>query len=368
MPTFALTLHARYRCRSSGECCATWAVPAEPHVVQVVHARQIRRRGFHGALFVRAAGPRGGATWTTARDEKGGCAFFDRAGGRLCAIHSAAGHDAMPAACRHFPRTILRDDRGTHISLSHFCPAAAALLFEPVPLAIVEVGPPLRPSDPLEGMDAARALPPLLRPGVLTDLEGYAAWERACIETLARPDLRYHQAIEVIASATERVRRWQPGTSPLCAAVEGAFEEVSRLDPAEPPARLPAMNILRSIAPAGAHVDFGQPESVEEEWRRLIAPTFEVFDRPMKNYLAARLFAAWISYQGQGLRSVVEWLRTCAALVRHFALQQARSTQSAPGAREMLEAFRKSDLLLLHGLDSQALARELRVIEGPPRR
>ncbi len=368
MPTFALTLHARYRCRSSGECCATWAVPAEPHVLHVVHARQIRRRGFHGALFVEATSPRGGATWTTARDEQGGCAFFDRAGGRLCAIHSAAGHDAMPAACRHFPRTILRDDRGTHISLSHFCPAAAALLFEPVPLAIVEVGPPLRPSDPLEGMDAARALPPLLRPGVLTDLEGYAAWERACVGALARPDLRYHQALEIIAAATERVRRWQPGTSPLRAAVEDAFEEVSPLSPAEPPAPLPTMNILRSIAPPGVHAELGQAGSVEEEWRRLIAPTFEAFDRPMKNYLAVRLFAAWIAYQGQGLRSVVEWLRTCAALVRHLALQQARSTQSAPGAREMLEAFRKSDLLLLHGLDSQAFAREVRGIEGPARR
>ncbi len=28
MLAFALTLHARYRCRSSGECCGTWAVPA----------------------------------------------------------------------------------------------------------------------------------------------------------------------------------------------------------------------------------------------------------------------------------------------------------------------------------------------------
>ncbi len=57
MPTFALTLHARYRCRSSGECCATWAVPAEPPVLHVVHARQIRRSGFHGALFVEGASP-----------------------------------------------------------------------------------------------------------------------------------------------------------------------------------------------------------------------------------------------------------------------------------------------------------------------
>ncbi len=27
MPTFALTLHARYRRRRSGECCGLWAVP-----------------------------------------------------------------------------------------------------------------------------------------------------------------------------------------------------------------------------------------------------------------------------------------------------------------------------------------------------
>ena len=364
MSTFALTLHAGYRCRSSGECCETWAVPAEPHVLHVVQARQIRRTGFHGALFVEAASPRSDAPWTTARDEHGGCAFFDRTGGRLCAIHAAAGPDAMPGACRHFPRTILRDARGTHISLSHFCPTAAALLFEPVRLAIVEVGPPLRPSEPIEGMDAARALPPLLRPGVLTDMEGYAAWEHASVGVLARPDLRYQQALAVIASATERVRRWQPGTSPLSYAVEDAFERTRSQPSTDSLDQSRAMRILRAISPTGAQADLVHVEPFEQDWQRLVAWSFAAFDRPMKNFLAARLFGAWIAYQGQGLRSIVEWIRTCAALVRHFALQQARVTQSAPGLHEMVEAFRKTDLLLLHGADSQAFAREVLAIEG----
>lgn len=337
---------------------------AEPHVLQIVHARQIRRSGFDGPLFVASGSSGGKGGWTVARDNQGQCAFFDHARGRLCAIHAAAGPDALPAACRHFPRTILRDDRGTHISLSHFCPTAAALLFKPDPLRVVEAGAPLRPSEPVEGLDAGGALPPLLRPDALTDLEGYSAWEAACLVMFARADLPHAQAIALIADATERVRIWQPGTATLKSAVECAFADARSDVPADPLAHERTMEIVRSVSSIVVHRDIQPIDGFEDEWLCRVEPSAATFERAMKNYLAARLFGNWIAYQGRGLRSVVQWLRTCAALVRHFLLQQALTGQRTPGVAEMVEAFRKSDLLLLHVIDSQAFARRVHAIEG----
>jgi len=179
MAAFCLSIHARYQCRHAGACCQNWTLPAEPHVVEFVKQRGLRPRGVTGPLFVssRKPDPRDGAM-DIARDNNGVCVFFEHDAGRLCVIHREAGIDALPSACRHFPRKFLRDGRGTFISLSHFCPTAAILLVGSPPLRTVEAAPPLMLDDPIEGLDARDALPPLLRPGILCDLEGYAAWER----------------------------------------------------------------------------------------------------------------------------------------------------------------------------------------------
>jgi len=63
-----------------------------------------------------------------AAHEDGTCRFHE---GRLCAIHRQLGPRALPIACRQLPGQALRGGRGTFISLSHFCPTAAGLLFRP---------------------------------------------------------------------------------------------------------------------------------------------------------------------------------------------------------------------------------------------
>ena len=50
----------------------------------------------------------------------------------------------------------------------------------------------------VEGLDAREALPPLLGPGMLTDHEGYDAWERRAIGVLARDDLTAEQALGLV--------------------------------------------------------------------------------------------------------------------------------------------------------------------------
>jgi hypothetical protein len=320
-------------------------VAAEPRVISLVESRKIRRGG-PGALFV-ASGISGGTN--LARDADGSCVFFDRDGGRLCVIHREAGAEALPAPCRHFPRTILRDARGTFMSLSHFCPTAAAMLLAWDPLEIVEAKPPLRLEDPIEGMDAVNALPPLLRPGLLTDLEGYAAWERACVKTFARPELTYRQALDLVAAATEATRTWQPGVDTLAASVETAFHEAVAGPVVGSDADARAMETAASLLALPL---------------RPSAPWLASFDVAMKNYLAARVFANWIAYQGRGLRSIVEWLRICAALVRHHAACLVPASGSIPGAAEFMEAVRLTDHLLLHVVETSVVARRIAPIEG----
>src|SRR5262249_45263747 len=149
------------------------------------------------------------------RDHHGDCVFFDRQGGRLCVIHRDLGSHALPSACRHFPRQTVIDPRGTLISLTHFCPTAAATLLTRGKLSIVEALPPLRLDPPTEGLDARQALPPLLRPGLLCDIEGYDAWERSGLAVFAQPDLPLATCLDILSTATESIRGWHPGSEPL---------------------------------------------------------------------------------------------------------------------------------------------------------
>jgi hypothetical protein len=346
-------------------------VPAEPHVIELVESRRIRREGVTGPLFVESTPPRDAPRLDVARDAGGSCVFFDRDGGRLCAIHREAGVEALPSACRHFPRKILRDLRGTFISLSHFCPTAAAMLLARDPLQVVEAHPPLRLSEPIEGLDATDALPPLVRPGVLCDLEGYSAWEQASVATFARADLGYQDALDLVAAATEHIRDWNPGHGTLSERVHTAFLDARAEAGADRHAQSRALETVGALA-AGS--DLAHVDRFEATWQELIPFAPPRFDVAMKNYLAARVFANWIAYQGRGLRSIVEWLRTCAAIVRHQMVRRTlefHASAHTTGAGlaldpdDFVEAFRMADLLLLHVVDTQAFARRVAPLEGP---
>jgi hypothetical protein len=344
-------------------------VAAEARVIRLVEQGQIRPAGVRGALFV----PSGSSDAAQiARGVDGSCVFFDRDAGRLCVIHRDAGPEALPVVCRHFPRKILRDGRGTFISLSHFCPTAAAMLLTEDALEIVEAQPPLRLEEPVEGMDAIDALPLLVRPGLLSDLEGYAAWERGCVATFARLDLTCRQALDLIAAATETTRAWQPGSGALAAHVEAAFHQAHPRSGGDLDADSRAMATAASLSAGRLPAfDFGvappvsaaDPEPAATSW-------LDGFDIAMKNYLAARVFANWIAYQGRGLRSIVEWLRLCAALLRRHAacLVPATAPSSRAADRDFetgfIRAVRLTDHLLLHVADTAILARRFAPIEG----
>ena len=133
-----LGAHGDYLCRHAGACCsAGWAIPVEPDVssLLVVHfgARLgqerifVSREGFQKRLHT-AGIPTERRRCLAFRQATGACVFFEGDRGNLCAIHRELGVESLPMACRQFPRVVLEDPRGTLISLSHFCPTAAALL------------------------------------------------------------------------------------------------------------------------------------------------------------------------------------------------------------------------------------------------
>lgn len=155
-----LSVHVDYACRHRGACCsAGWAIPVEPDLLPTWRPEWRRRIEPDGAL-----------------DTSGGCALRE---GTRCAVHRDLGPEALPAACRHFPRVCLRDLRGISVTLSCFCPTAAELLFrEDVPIAIVEGPHPVPLGTPVEGLDA--------RGATHVDLDALTAWETQTLDALER--------------------------------------------------------------------------------------------------------------------------------------------------------------------------------------
>ena len=167
--TKCLSFHAAYRCRHSGACCrAGWSIPFDHDERETIHA--LRLTG--GSLT---------SDGVAERHDDGTCTFFMNENG-LCAIHHAGGH---------------------------FCPTAVALLFEPgeswPPVGIVDAPPALTNVGALDGLDARDAWPPLLRSGVMMDLDSYGAWERLGVELLAREGIAPGVSLDALAVTTDRI-------------------------------------------------------------------------------------------------------------------------------------------------------------------
>ena len=302
-----LSFHASYRCRHSGVCCrAEWDLPFE---------RQERER-VERLHLVGAGAFRDGVDVSFAmRRADGACVFLETGGeAPLCGIHRTAGQQNLPVACRMFPRVALHDARGWAVTLSHFCPTAASLLFEAVDdVAVVDASASLADIGPLDGLEAVEALPPLLRDGVLMDLESFSEWESQAIRVLTARGCTPEAALARLEAITDALARWSPGDAPLIDRVRDLFRD------------------------AGAGHDMGAPHEHVRECRAV------------QRWLAAHLFGNWIAYQGRGLRTVVRYVRACLDVL---TVELARDGNA-------LEAIRRSDYLIVHESDSQQLAAAL---------
>ncbi len=387
--TLWLSCHAHYACAHSGACCRSgWPLPVDARVVPLVDAAIMQGRvrtvdGNPRWLHESAEAP--GDVVGVFRLAASACVFHvphASAGGphaddsRHCAVHAALGHEALPASCQHFPRVCLIDARGVRVTLSHYCPTAAAMLFDhDGPVEIVR-GPAAVPGTPVpEGLDARDELPPRLTPGVLMDLDALSAWEQVLVQTLAGADAPGGTPAEALArlrAYADRLAQWTPGDdTSLSDAIAGlragdAFGANATASAKRGsdggPYRLERQRRAMRIVAQACRVPWtwpAPPADLDDVDREFVAPQWPVFGPLVRRYLAAKAFGTWVMYQADATRGLVRWLQLAHDVLRVEA-GRACGTAKRPLDRDLLLlAVRQSDLLLLHYADSLAVAQAL---------
>ena len=369
----SLSIHAAYRCADEGVCCSSgWEIPVEANAEDALRRAMSDGRLLPKEALRPAIGLPHGARVVLALDARTGRCVFQQAGPpSRCAVHERLGEEALPSSCRQFPRVVTLTPLGISVSLSHYCPTAAGLLFAaPGPLRIVEAPPAFPASWPFDGLDAREAMPPFLRPGVLASWAALESWEEHAVAILADPALAPEEAVGRLVADAERARAWTPGRG----AFDTFFAEALRASGGDPGVRpltldpLGAWDLVASTVPPGAP----RPSRPPGEWTRTARTCGAAGDECVRRWLAARAFASWLPLQGRGLRTSALGLAVSLAVLR---AEQSRERPSAvpdgaatrgPGEPPALrEAVRRADLLLVHLADPQALADRLSASERP---
>ena len=352
---FALTIHADYGCGHSGDCCmADWDVPVELPVYRTLRDAvagsrlQVHASARHMDPFVVEADLAQGAAAILRRTDSGACVFLER-DTKLCIVHRDAGEAALPATCRYFPRLAVRDGRGTFITLSHFCPTAASMLFrDDCRLEIVAVPPAFPPAE-YEGLVVtADDLPPLLSPATLMDDSGYTAWERHMVARCADVDRLPESVLATLQRDARLLRVWRPGGPSLAEAVERLPPDFV---PADPPRTL-RLSLALFAEAMSAVPDDVRPATDEQEldaaFTEYVRPAWSAFRAPLDRYLGAKAFAAWSAYQGRGVATIVGGLEAALGIVRVEAARRCRNAGSRLDAALLLEAIRSTEFILNH--------------------
>lgn len=370
----ALSVHAGYACRRSGACCtAGWPIPVETEVARRIDDdRHLPRLEF--APLDPAAPP--GIAGVIQPGPDGSCPFFERDRDRLCAIQRRLGHGSLPAACRHFPRVTLLEPDAVRVTLSHFCPTAASMLFrEDIgPLRVVSDAAGIADRGEHEGFDARETIPPLLKPGIAMDAETCRAWETFQIGTFSDEGLEPEDALARIGLAADRVRGWDSRSSSLATHAEAVFasEQGPNLRAGVHDRagrwRMPPAHAARHFEMAARSVPADLPRpavpaDLEPADRDGVQPGWAALSRPVKRYLAAKAFGAWSAYLGDGLRSQAASLAVALAVLRVEAARQAAAASRPLDAPLLHAAIRSADLLLQHLSNGGAFARSLAGVE-----
>lgn len=383
-PVFALSIHADYRCRHSGVCCSSdWDVPVElpiyRNLADALTSGRVQpysppdgtddREARQGLLVDQASLITGDdlpedAAAMLARNAAGDCVFLDR-GARRCVVHRDLGEPALPATCRHFPRLAVHDRRGTFVSLTHYCPTAASMLFrDDVALAIVESPPAFPPAD-YEGLEVEDdAWPPLLHPTMLMEFADYAAWERHMVARCAEPEATPEGIVATLERDAEVLRTFVPGGGSVADCI--AALPPGRVE-RHPPSRLDA-SLLDHVSVMAAVPEDLKPsaddEGLEDAYARHVADAWPRWSAPLTRYLAAKAFANWTAYQGRGVLSIVRGLDAALSLVRVEAARGCRDAGAPLDGDILREAIRRADFALNHLAVGEDLADAWSLVEN----
>ena len=350
---FALNAHATYACRHSHACCtAGWSIPVEPQKVTLL-----------------------GGDWLVPRDD-GACPQLDRQG-RRCRVHRDHGEPALPDSCRHFPRRSLIDDRGTFVSLSHFCPTAARLLLEDTaPLTIVESPAAFPAEREYDGLDARGEWPPLLCPGILFDSESFNRWEQFLVSAFGTGTTDVDARLVHVALAAEALRRWRIDDGPLVewtTRVLHTHADAGRQAVAPHVvsatqhryARFQGAAAYRAVCdtiPPGLEAP-ALPDDLDALDGVGVEPRWRPFAPLLGRFLAAKAFASWTAYQSRGIRTQVAELVATASVLRIECARACADSSRALDLDGIITAVRNTDWLLIHLADRSALMEWLDTVE-----
>jgi len=347
-----LSFHAGYRCQNTGVCCSSgWQIAVEEPVEVFLRPRlpAIAERLPNGPDGFRPmATPPAGCRDAFRRTEAGVCWFRDP-DRRDCAIHREFGEEALASACRQFPRVAVLEPDQVSVSLSHYCPTAAGLLFSPQSdFALVDDPRAFPVSWPFEGLDARLACSPLLLPQVLLGSDGLRSLEQQAVAVLSEPGV--HTGVARFDRAVRRIREWVPAAGPVPQFVADCFDvtrriSVSAAKPSDP------RPVLQASVPQGVRVPV-LPQFAPSE-----ADLSTGVDLALRRYVAARLVAGWILYLANDLAVTAKYLRFCLDVVLLF---EGARERSEPETARWREAIRTADLWILHFCDPDLLARNLR--------
>jgi Fe-S-cluster containining protein len=359
-----LGFHAGYRCRHSGVCCTSgWTIPVEAPLHRTLqaavawgHLRVDHAVPAHG-LFEPVEGLPHGEPAVLRHKPDGSCVFFEPQRGNLCAIQRQMGHGQLPSACRHFPRVVVLDPRGTFITLSHVCPTAARMLIAGGSAAVVTGAMGFDEHAVWEGLDARDALPPLVQPGVLWDWEAWDAWERA-VPGLLATDHPVERSLAGLETAVHRVAEWRPGAEPLIDTVEAALCDHRPVEPT--PLEFSDLLVLERLVRQSGRTDLRRHLTDEPLMpAQLEVPGWDAWQPVVGRYLAARAFAGWVGYYGSGL---LTWYRSVLAAYAVLRTSCARASSAANRALDepmMVEALGNADRLMIHMATAADLAAAL---------
>lgn len=352
-----LSVHAAYRCAHAGACCTSgWTIPIERVAARRVEgALAAGRLRARGEPLVRLGGLPQGASQAVAHDARGRCAF--RGDDARCSIHSVLGPDALPAACRHFPRVAVLGPDAVEVTLSHYCPTAAGLLFEDQgPLRIVDHAPSFPAGAEYEGLDATRSLGPLLRRGVLLPWAAYRRWQAHAVGVLARPKTSIEEDLARLEADAARLADWKAGEGGFDLWLEATFGSATAVGDRRLDIHRAAGTHARVLAAGDAPRTASPPTG---HWARWGADAWPRFARPLKAYAAAKVVASWPALQGEGIVVAVAAVRMAVEVVAVEAARRAVSEERRLDEPHLREAIRAADLLLVHHADPEALARAL---------
>ncbi len=262
-----------------------WAVPAAGAPADVAGTLAIRRDGH--CVFHRAAATDG---------HRGGCAIYS----------------LRPSSCKHFPSVCTIDPRGVHVTLSHYCPTAADLLFVGEDPAEIVEGPPVFGDRMPEGLDARESLPPVADDLRLMAWDEVTQWERQTVLEVA-------------------------GRSGDTAVPDaGLFEEARH-------------------AVAGPHDWPAMPDRLDRAWEVLVVPGWLDLSPVIGRYLASKVLASWALYTGSGFPEVLRAVAMARAVLGVEAARQCLRAERALDRALLKEAIRQSDLMLVHYAEPSAL-------------